>query len=376
MGGHVPLGYRAENRKLVIDEEEARTVRLIFERYLALGSLPALQQELRDRGICTRARPLASGKVVGGVPFANGPLAHLLRNRVYLGEINHKGQSHPGDHESIISRDLFAAVQTKLEANHHPKKLRLGGPGALLLGRLYDDRGNRMTPTHANKQGVRYRYYTSCVLAPEIEAFVLSMLRTTAPEEHSEIALENAAGELIHREVDRIIVHKDKIEIRRLPANGTEVQPAIMAPWSPVARKQKRSVTLPAPAGSDVRPIRAEARARLLEGIAKARRWVEELVTGSVADTKQIAQREGCSERSVRMTLNLAFLAPQIIKAALDGTLPYTAGISRLMDGPVIWKDQTTELLIDLAERWSADWSDAAPAAARQVLTLMKGKQL
>ena len=247
-------------------------MRLIFERYLALGSLPVLQQELRERGLRTRPRPLSSGRVTGGVPFANGPLAHLLRNRVYRGEINHKGQSHPGDHAAIIGLDLFEAVQAKLQVNHHPKKLRLGRSGAFLLGRLFDDRGNRVTPTHANKQGVRYRYYTSCVLAqgrqreagsvprvpaPEIEALVLSMLRTTAPEEHSEIALENAAGELIHREVDRIIVHKDKIEIRRLPANGTEVQPAIMAPWSLVARKQKRSVTLPAPAGSDVRPIRA-----------------------------------------------------------------------------------------------------------------------
>jgi len=91
MGGHVPLGYRVEKRKLVVDQEEAATVRLVFERYLARGSLPALQQDLRERGIRTRPRARASGKIVGGVPFTNGPLAHLLRNRVYLGEINHKG---------------------------------------------------------------------------------------------------------------------------------------------------------------------------------------------------------------------------------------------------------------------------------------------
>jgi hypothetical protein len=85
MGGQVPLGYRVEKRKLLIDESEAATVRLIFERYVALGSLPALQRELRERGVLTRPRLLSSGATVGGVHFSNGPLAHLLRNRVYLG---------------------------------------------------------------------------------------------------------------------------------------------------------------------------------------------------------------------------------------------------------------------------------------------------
>jgi site-specific DNA recombinase len=78
MGGQVPLGYRVRNRKLVIDKQEARRVRLIFERYLVLGSLPALQQELRQAGIVSRRRRLSSGAVVGGVPFGNGALAHLL----------------------------------------------------------------------------------------------------------------------------------------------------------------------------------------------------------------------------------------------------------------------------------------------------------
>ena len=362
MGGHVPLGYKAENRRLVIDNEEAGTVRLIFERYLALGSLPALQQELRERAIRTRARPLASGKIVGGGPFTNGPLAHLLRNRVYVGEINHKDRSHPGDHDAIIGRDLFDAVQTKLQANHHPKNLRLADSGGLLVGRIYDDRGNRMTPTHASKRGVRYRYYTSCVLAqgrrqdagsvprvpaPEIEVLVLSALRMAA-REGLPPPLENANSDLIYREVDRVIVHQDHVEIRRISTNDVEMQPAIMVPWSPVQRRPKRSVTIPA--GSDLPIIRAEARARLLEGVAKARRWLDELVAGTVTDTKRIAQREGCSERSVRMTLNLAFLAPRIVEAALNGTLPHAAGITRLIDGPVSWRAQTNQLVL-ISER-------------------------
>src|SRR5215217_1763361 len=117
VGGIVPLGYEVRERKLVIREDEAKTVRLIFERYLALGSLPAVQRELRERGIVTRRRTLSSGRTIGGVPLTNGPLAHILRNRVYLGELNHKGASYPGEHAQIISPSLFDAVQEKLTAN-------------------------------------------------------------------------------------------------------------------------------------------------------------------------------------------------------------------------------------------------------------------
>src|SRR5215207_5778217 len=231
MGGHVPLGYRVEKRKLVIHEHEAATVRLIFERYLARGSLPSLQEELREGGVRTRARPLASGKTIGGVPFTNGPLAHLLRNRVYLGEINHKGHSHPGEHEPIIAPDLFKAVQEMLAANHHPKRVRLRA-GALLLGRIFDDRGHRMTPTHSNKGGARYRYYTSCVLAqgrrgeagsvprvpaPEIEALVLKALRSTVQDAGgcSEAGPAIYSAGLIEQELDRVIIRQGLVEIRR-----------------------------------------------------------------------------------------------------------------------------------------------------------------
>src|SRR5271165_2117823 len=95
VGGVVPLGYRVEVRKLIVDEDEAETVRLIFERYLALGSMLALMRELRDRGILTRRRRLSSGRIIGAIPFTKGPLAYLLKNRMYLREINHGRQSYP-----------------------------------------------------------------------------------------------------------------------------------------------------------------------------------------------------------------------------------------------------------------------------------------
>ena len=145
MGGQVPLGYRVRGRKLVIDKEEAATVRLMFERYLALGSLPALQRELRQAGIVSRRRRLSSGAIVGGVPFGNGALAHLLRNRVYRGEINHKDRSHPGEHDPIVERALFDAVQARLDEQRRGKRRSHVNSNALLQGRIFDDRGHRMT---------------------------------------------------------------------------------------------------------------------------------------------------------------------------------------------------------------------------------------
>ena len=193
VGGVVPLGYRVEDRKLVVDEAEAATVRSIFERYLALGSMLALLAELHERNIRTRRRTLSSGRVIGGVFFTKGPLAHLLKNRMYLGELNHHGQSYPGDHAPIVDRETFDAVQTRLNENLAARRQTRTPSRALLLGRLFDDKGNLMTPSYAVKSGVRYRYYVSRavtegrkieagsiarVAAVEIERLVCEALKT------------------------------------------------------------------------------------------------------------------------------------------------------------------------------------------------------
>ena len=165
VGGVVPLGHHVKDRKLIVAKEEAATVRLIFARYLDLGSLPALQRDLRERGIITRRRTLSSGRAIGGRALTNGPLAYLLRNRMYLGEINHRDKSYPGERQPIIDEKLFEAVQARLTENLLGRRLRRQSSNALLMGKLFDDRGNPMTPTYAIKKGVRYCYYASCVLA-------------------------------------------------------------------------------------------------------------------------------------------------------------------------------------------------------------------
>src|SRR5215469_15485062 len=146
MGGVPPLGYRAQDRKLILVDGEAELVRAIFRRYAELGSVRLLQEELEARGIRTRPRTSASGRVRGGKLFSRGALYLLLQNRIYRGEIVHKGQSHPGEHEPIIAQPLWDAVQAHLviNATQRHSGLRTRQP-SLLTGLLFDGDGNRMT---------------------------------------------------------------------------------------------------------------------------------------------------------------------------------------------------------------------------------------
>jgi site-specific DNA recombinase len=182
VGGPIPLGYRCIDKKLVIAPAEAETVRLIFRRYLELGSMGVLVEELDRSGIRTKANGLADGRVRGGIRFGVGPLAHLLKNWFYIGEVVYRGEVHRGEHEPIVARDVFDAVQIRLAANAVARQVRLKGSSAILTGRIFDDRGNRMSPTHSNKHGVRYRYYVSHALLQNRNAAVGSVGRVPAPE--------------------------------------------------------------------------------------------------------------------------------------------------------------------------------------------------
>ena len=348
MGGPVPLGYAARDKKLVVNPEEAERVRIIFRQYLKIGSLTALAQDLRSRGIVTKISRRADGSVRGGIPFTKGPLAYLLRNPVYIGDVVHKGKRYPGEHEAILEVDLFGAVQKALAAQKRARSYARANTGSLLTGRIFDDRGNRMTPSTANARGVRYRYYVSCVLAqgrkndagsvprvpaPEIEATVAAAVREHLPD-----APEQTPQELIAAHLARVTVRKGQLELQLRADDGADER-RLTVPWSFNPPARKREILLPH-STSTARPIRAESRARLVEGIAKARLWLDQLLSGEIEGTREIALRERCTERSVRMTLGLAFLSPAIIQAAVDGTLPRGCGVAQCLDLPGAWSEQ------------------------------------
>jgi site-specific DNA recombinase len=359
MGGPVPLGYDIESKRLVINEQEADRVRRIFRRYLELGCLTKLAGDLRKRGIFSKVTRRSQGASRGGIPFTKGPLAYLLKNRVYIGEIIHKRRHYPGEHEPILDRELFEAVQRELASRAQARGHHRINHGSLLTGRIFDDRGNRMTPSTGKKGSARYRYYVSAALlqgrredagsvprvpAPDVEAAVLGALRQIADGAALSGHGQDGARtdrDLIDFRVDKIVVRKNGIEITPRDIGCDTPAAPIVLPWSPAPASPRREITQPAGLDrADQRPIRAESRARLLEGIAKARLWLDELATGRTSDTSEIARREGCSERSVRMTLSLAFLSPTIVQAAVDGTLPQGHGVSTLLELPADWQTQ------------------------------------
>ena len=289
-----------------------------------------------------------------GVFGSDRPLAHLLKNRGYVGEIVHKDKYYVGEHEPILDRALFDAVQQMLASQARSRGQKRINNVSFLIGRIYDDRGNRMTPSTANKGGVRYRYYVSCaitqarkheagsvtrVAAPEIETVVAQTLR----QHFNETGAERTDRDLVQQHLKRIVVRNGQIDYTLRSETGSSSD-QLTVPWAPKPTTVKREIlTVPEGAQSSERPIRAESRARLIEAIGKARAWVDEIVSGRI-DTVRLAKREGCSERSLRMTLSLAFLNPTIVRAGIEGTLPHRVGVSRLLDPPPSWDDQVRRL--------------------------------
>jgi site-specific DNA recombinase len=162
MGGRAPLGYDVKQRKLVVNQEEARLVNDLYRRYLELGSVSKLKTYLDQQGLKSKKRVSATGKHSGGVSFFPGALYLILQNPIYLGEVRHRNDSYPGEHEAIIPRDLWELVQAKLKNDNQGRRNGVkANCSSLLVGLIQDAAGNRLSPSHTVKNGKRYRYYVS-----------------------------------------------------------------------------------------------------------------------------------------------------------------------------------------------------------------------
>jgi len=356
VGGMAPLGYDTKERNITVNQGEAKTVRTIFRSYLTLGSLNLLMTDLRKRGIVTKKRLLKSGKTAGGIAFTRGPLAHLLRNRFYIGEVVFKGETLPGEQSAIIDRKLFDAVQAKLGAQLSSHKQRRSRSEAILAGRLFDDHGQRMTPTHTRKGAIKYRYYISRALvesrpeqagsitripAPEIEALVMKSVRNQIgpPADVDDKALVQSHVTRVEVQPDRLIIELAKIKDAKAKRRTSPRRLEVL--WRKLSATRRREILLPETLPTHpMRPIRSENRALLIASIAKGRRWLNELKTEPSITVESIALREGCSVRKVNMTISLAFLAPNLVKAAIEGRLPYGMGVTRLCELPAEWTRQ------------------------------------
>jgi site-specific DNA recombinase len=369
VGGPVPLGYAAVDKKIVVVPAEAAAVRMIFTRYLELGSVRALARDLDRRGIRSKPRRLSNGRTIGGGRFGVGALAYLLKNRFYVGEVVYRGEVHRGEQEPILDPTLFEAVQTKLAAQARARRSRLRGSPAILSGRLFDDRGNRMSSTHTNKGGARYRYYAvlqkkpqapgsiSRIPAAEVETLVLAALRNHLSASGAGKQLSDNDRDLVAHHVERITLTANRIELRlrqivdeappKLGSNvsasvssgpAIPIAKAIAIPWtSPVTAAVKGIVHVPAH-NTPMTPSRRDA---LLIAIAKARQWMDDLAHARAASFAVIARREAKVERHIRLLAALAFVSPRIVSALLEGCVPVDLTLTKFVRAvPWSWAEQ------------------------------------
>jgi site-specific DNA recombinase len=366
VGGTLPFGYEMKDGKIAIVEEEAELVRLIFRRYLELGGVNQLMRDLKERNVRTRAKRLATGATRGGIPFGRGALNYVLRNHFYIGEVKYKNEILPGEQPPIMDRALFDAVRQKSLDQWSHRTIVRNKSDHLLTGLMFDDAGHRMVPTHATKAGIRYRYYVSTpclhgeaktaptgsvsrVPAADIEDVVVTFLTEhLAVKQDKSLTGEMHLGDrgALAQLVAGIVVHEDKLIVRLKSYHTDEASDfpddrSFSIPWRKPPSKRSRQILLPLNVSrSKVRPEQFERRARLVSTIARGRRWLDDVVSGRVTTVTQLCTREKCSVRQVNMTVSLAFLAPNLVKAAVEGRLPRGIGIERLRDPPTEWSRQ------------------------------------
>ena len=228
----------------------------------------------------------------------------------------------------------------------------------MLAGRIFDDRDNRMSPSHARKRGIKYRYYLSSALldgrpakagsisrvpAVEIETVVVKAVR-----EHLKLEGLNDDAGLVQAHVVRVEVQADQLVVQLVPTQKPKrgrpsTNNPLYVPWHKTSSVRRREILLPDDGSSqtkNARPIRSETRATLVASIARGPAWLDELTADPKTSTESIAKRVRCSPRKINKTISLAFLSLALVKAAIEGTLPHGMGVARLFDLPAEWSRQ------------------------------------
>jgi len=404
MGGLPALGYNVQNRKLVVNEQEALTVRHIFRRYVERRSVRALQAELDDAGIRSKRRTLADGTEYGGQKLSRGALYLMLQNRIYRGEITHKGNAYPGEHPAIVDKPMWDQVQAILAEN---RVIRTTGSDAkqpsLLAGMAFDENGERLTPTHAVKKGTRYRYYVSRSLitgtakdrskgrripAANLESLVITRLRTflcdqgaildAIRDEHADGAGQNRLirrGRQIAEELGTLAPDQIRAMLMNL-LSRVNIRPShveiTVRRGRLVALLDAQSIDLNMQGGKpnddsdDVLTLTVRARLQrvgremrmlvensddqptpdpaLLRIIARAHDIQARLMQNSDLTVHVIASQERVSEGYLSRLLRLPSLAPDIITAIINGKNPHQLTAKKLMrltlQIPIDWTEQ------------------------------------
>ncbi len=407
MGGMPPLGYDVKDRKLVVNKEEARTVVDIYRRYLALKSVRDLQADLASAGIRSKRRGRPNGTKYGGQKLARGALYLMLQNRIYRGEITHKGNSYPGEHPAIIEQQLWDEVQAMLAKNRIERTIGMRAKQTSLLGGfVFDAAGERLTPTYAVKKGTRYRYYISASLmrvarhnrsggwripAGDLESLVINRIHAFLADPAALLdAIEDGSqsdsnqGQLIKRGRQlaqelraetpdkvkatlmalrcRVAINPDRIEIDISRSRLAELLAGqsidLTRQDQTLERNSDDVVTLTSPArlkrvGREMRMIidsddQTAADPSLLRIIARAHDIQIRLSQNTQLTVHDAAREERVTAAYIYTLLRLPWLAPDITTAIVNGRQPRSLNAKTLMRKasrlPADWAEQRSLL--------------------------------
>jgi DNA invertase Pin-like site-specific DNA recombinase len=367
MGGNVPLGYEADGRTLKINEAEAVTVRTLYDLYVRLGTVRAVKDEAARLGLRSKKRVSPSGRISGGTPFDRGHIHHMLTNPVFAGRIRHRKVIHEGQHPAIIDPGVWEAVQEQLKAEAaktRGKDTAASPYRSLLVGKLFDETGDRLTPSHGKtRSGIRHRYYVSHRLVARsgekdvtgwrLNAQMLEELTVRIAVRHLGAAafpaaaiIDATADELIAahgRVVERIGEDiQDDIRARSvadliaridlapgqigiafdpaaisslLNVAGDRVDPDQLRLTTPFTMR-RRGVETKLILGNEARPPDR----KLIANIAAALSWLDRIRAGKAYN--EIADEDGVPKYRVQQAICYAFLAPDIIRQVLQGRQP------------------------------------------------------
>jgi site-specific DNA recombinase len=384
MGGFVPFGFRAKDRTLAIDQGEAETVRLIFHRYLELGTVSELENDIAERDLRTRAFTSAnSNRPWGNRPFSRGHLYKMLSNPIYAGKIAHKDKVYDGQHAAIIDRKTFAAVQARLSANTRGNRTqaRAKEPNAL-AGLLVDANGTRLTSAHTVKDGKRYRYYAGNrptgddsrvwrLPASELEEAVFGGLERFLADQQRvastlnrfrlqtrglQDALRRTAElreylnalpsrrETALKLIKEVVISKAEITVEldlaplmsAAPASARALTHRLKIPIDLARRNGAIVIASTSDRGSAPDPA-------LVKALARGFAWFEELATGRADTVTAIAKRHRVTDRYVSQLVELAFIDPRIVQRVLAGTARGTISTTNLVfrtEMPPVWAHQ------------------------------------
>ncbi|WP_395612212.1 recombinase family protein [Allosphingosinicella sp.] len=393
MGGPVPLGYDVVDRKLVINEQEAETVRHIFRRYLELGSVRELMAALAREGVLSKVQTMRDGSKRGGCHFVRGPLYCLLKNPIYAGQIQHHKAVYPGQHEALMPVELWDEVQALLKENGASRKRGTNAQEpSFLAGRIRDANGRPMVASHACKGTRRYRYY---VTAPDADGGSSNVLRLPAGQVE---ALVRQALASVLRDTEKLTLEFEAAGVGPRIFHATarcgriadhvptmavfELRELLAEADVRVAIKDDRMVGTYLPAGlagetgADAQDERCsfdipgvlvrrghEARLVLVAdrpGKGRVNSHLVALLTRSFAARKLLIEEAPPKDKAaanarkseLSRLARMSYLAPDIVQSIMDGTQPARLGARELLrmgNLPISWAEQ--RLLFGFAQK-------------------------